>query len=74
MEAELPEPVVHRLFVHLAELLGLQDRNSLCPAPDECPERPNTQTHVLEPRMGEQREVPPTPWAPVPIFLPPDMP
>lgn len=70
---KLPKPVVHRLLIHVAQFLGLEHRYPLRPAPQQCPEGTKVKTHVLEPRVREQREVPPTPWTPVPLLLSPDM-
>src|SRR3990167_6914288 len=74
MDPELPEPVIHRLLVHMAQFLCLQDRNLLRPAPHKSPECAQVQSHVLQPRVREQREVSPASGAPISILLTPHMP
>lgn len=72
--SELPEPEVHGLLVHMTELLGLAHRHPLCPAPQERPEGPETEAHMLQPRVGQQREASAAFGTPVPILLPPHVP
>ena len=73
METELPEPEVHRLLVHVTELLRLEDWYLLRPAPEESPESAQIQSHVPKPGVRQDGEVLATPGAPVAILLPPDM-